>query len=90
MSVTIYEDAGFQGESLIRDVNDSDLSNDFMGLFDTWNDEASSLIVHEGFTTFYEDIHFKGASWTLEPGEYDQGDMLAAGIPNDAISSLIV
>jgi hypothetical protein len=90
MSVTIYEDAGFQGETLTRSESDSDLTDDFKGLFDTWNDEASSLVVSGGGATFFEHIEYGGASWFLEDGVYDQGDMLSAGIPNDSISSLIV
>ena len=52
---------------------------------DFWNDKVSAIIVVSGVWRFYEHRDFGGRSWDLGPGYYDW--VVAAGIPNDIISS---
>jgi hypothetical protein len=90
-TVWLYEDAGFKGDKLKLTGDSWTLANNihFDGLKpDTWNDEASSLVITGNAATFYRDLGFEGPSVTLAPGTYDLGDLQRAGIGNDWISSV--
>jgi hypothetical protein len=89
--VTLYEEAGFKGDTLRLTSDDFTLANDihFDGFVpDTWNDEASSLRVSGGSATFYRDLGFEGPSVTLGAGSYDLARLQQLGIGNDWISSV--
>jgi hypothetical protein len=84
MAVTLYENDHFGGQHAgPYNESRSDLRSTPQG----WNDLTSSIVVTDHKATFYQDIGYEGAKWTLEPGRYDLHDMEAHGIPNDWVSS---
>jgi hypothetical protein len=86
MAVRLFTNDGFHGqpsqvfEHSISDLRSTDPS---------FNDKASSIVVTGHSATFFEDINFGGAKWTLAPGQYTLGEMAAHGIPNDVVSSFL-
>jgi hypothetical protein len=92
MSVTIYEDDNGGGYSYqFFAAPEDDLSDIFMNfyLYQSWNDEVSSLYATESVTV-WEDAGYQGDSATLLPGFHDLDDLNAYGIDNDSISSLYI
>jgi hypothetical protein len=88
MSVTIYEHHDFTGaEGYFPDRAYTDaLSRYSLGLFDTWNDDISSLYTSTSLIVF-EDEYFEGDSAFLEPGFHDLASLNSYGIENDDIGS---
>ncbi len=58
--------------------------------FDAGDVTANIDHITLGGATFYVDANFAGVSRTLPKGQYTLAQLQAAGIPNDAISSLRV
>jgi hypothetical protein len=78
-TVILYEDDGFRGKSLT-------VTTAVANLDDKWDDSVSSLIILNGYWTFYEDSDFSGKNVTLGPGNYQS--ITDVGFNNDALSSL--
>jgi hypothetical protein len=83
---TVYTDENFSGDSM--DVSDNiwDLQNHHRGLAGNWNDEISSIRVHDGTFRFFEHVNFKGAWRDLSKGEYSNS--AAIGLLDNTISSI--
>lgn len=79
-AVVLYNDINFGGDSLGSDGDIFDLSAT------NYNDQASSIVIHEGTWTFCTDADMQGTCQVLGPGNY--GWVEDVGIPNDTISSL--
>jgi Beta/Gamma crystallin len=86
MAVTLYQDDHFGG-TVAGPYAES--RSDLRSVAGGFNDETSSIVVTGHKATFYEDINFGGAKWTLEPGRYDLAQLEAHGITNDTVSSFI-
>jgi hypothetical protein len=79
----LFEHEGFQGDHITLLGSSNDLHRD------GWGDKLSSVIVHSGFFTFYEDIGFQSRNWhpvKLGAGYY--ADSRQHRIPNDQASSV--
>jgi hypothetical protein len=76
--VVVYENRNFDGAEWR-----TNLGWGYVG--DFWNDKISSIIVVSGVWRFWQDAGLSGNHWDLGPGYYDW--VVAAGIPNDIISS---
>jgi Beta/Gamma crystallin len=85
MAVTIYSGPNFNGgQSLFSKVSEPNLK------YWDMNDKTSSIEVTGSSATFYEDIDYRGRSWTLPPGQYDLRELAALRIPRNTISSFVV
>jgi hypothetical protein len=76
--IVIYEHIDFGGAK-----ERTNLAWSWVGGY--WNDKISSIVVVNGVWEFYEHINYGGKKWTLGEGYYRW--VVAAGIPNDVISS---
>jgi hypothetical protein len=75
--VTVYWDIDLQGDRLVTNRNQQNLST-----FGTWNDQISSIYVAAGIWDFFEHADYTGESLRLTPGVYDMNEAW-----NDRISS---
>jgi Beta/Gamma crystallin len=83
----LFRDSNFLGGSITKTDSDNNLPND------GFNDAVSSVIVTSGTFTLYQDVNFRGFSFTVcktggpaSDGRYPNPQSLAGR--NDAISSL--
>jgi hypothetical protein len=85
--VILFWDDNFTGASITRTVSESSIGTE-------WNDKVTSLIVRkiapDEQAVFYADINYGGSAVALSPGNYTRAEMIANGIPDDAISSFTV
>ena len=86
--VTLYSEANFHGNTLVKTADDSTLDDD------GWNDSVKSMIVspvQEKAVTLYQHTDYWGWSAGFsEPGDYTAADMIAAGGLNNDASSVEV
>jgi hypothetical protein len=84
-TVTMYDNDGFSGASLVRTSNDAFLSNG------AWNDRVSSLVVSApasaAVVTLYQDCNAGGYAVDLPVGDHDLFALQRAGVVNDDLSS---
>ena len=85
--VTFFWDDNFTGASITRSASEA-----WIGL--EWNDKVTSLIVTriapEEQAVFYTDATYGGKAVPLSPGNYTRAQMIAYGLPDDAVSSFTV
>ena len=85
--VTFYWDDNFTGASLTKTASASFIGTD-------WNDKVTSLIVSRvppgEQAVFYTDMNYGGTAVALSPGTYTRAQMIANGLPDDAISSYTI
>ena len=79
-TVILYQHSAFQGSSLT-------VTHAIPNLHDLgWGDTVSSIIVLNGYWTFYLHDNYHGKNVTLGPGNYRRVQDI--GFPNDGMSSL--
>ena len=81
MSLTLFQGKGFTGKSCSLMTSAHDL------WAQGFNDQASSVRVHEGTWELYRHVEYEGNRAKVGPGDYDM-DFLATNVGNDAISSV--
>ena len=82
--IVAYGDDNYAGTSWTYTANNSNLAN-------TGNDnQISSFKVSKIGVTLYPNASFGGTGVTFAPGSYSLAQMVAAGMPNDAVSSIQV
>lgn len=85
--VILFWDDNFTGASITKTASESWIGTE-------WNDKVTSLIVKkiapEEQAVFYTNINYGGNAVALSPGNYTRAEMIANGIPDDAISSFTV
>ncbi|UPK68506.1 peptidase inhibitor family I36 protein [Chitinophaga filiformis] len=85
--VTFFWDDNFTGASLTKTASESWIGTD-------WNDKVTSLIITkvapEEQAVFYTDASYLGKAVPLSPGNYTRAQMIAYGLPDDAVSSFTV
>lgn len=77
--IVVYEHINFGGASWRTNLN-------YFYVGGWWNDRISAIVIVRGTWRFYQDRDYRGRFWDLRgPGYYPW--VVAAGIPNDIISS---
>lgn len=84
-TVTGYQNDNYGGTAWNFTYDNADLTQ-----ISGCNDNISSIKIAQNAPTFYQDTNFGGAAVTLAAGSYTMAQMVAAGIPNDSISSIKV
>ncbi|MCF6404641.1 peptidase inhibitor family I36 protein [Chitinophaga filiformis] len=85
--VTFFWDDNFTGASITKSASEASIGTE-------WNDKVTSLIVTKVApaeqAVFYTDATYQGKAIPLSPGNYTRAQMIAYGLPDDAVSSFTV
>ncbi|SHN36369.1 Por secretion system C-terminal sorting domain-containing protein [Chitinophaga sp. CF418] len=85
--VTFFWDDNFTGASITKSASEAWIGTE-------WNDKVTSLIVTKVApaeqAVFYTDASYLGKAIALSPGNYTRAQMIAYGLPDDAVSSFTV
>ena len=81
MSLSLFYDPGFKGRSLTLLTS----ARDFWST-PNFNDQASSVRVHEGTWEIYRHVSYEAPKAKIGPGDYDV-DFISKTVGNNAISS---